>query len=74
MNIMPEEVSVLDKGCYWLIVIPVRPDEHGWRFKGLIWIKGRDNPLTHYFVRNVADLEARASEFMRCENDYEQPN
>lgn len=55
---------VLDKGSYWLICIPVPPDNVGWHWKALIWIKGQDHELTHVFKRTIGDIEAHAAKFM----------
>jgi hypothetical protein len=57
---------VLDKGCYWLICIPIPPDEVGWNWRCLVWVKGDDREKTALFKRTVGECEAAAARFMKC--------
>lgn len=56
---------VLDKGSYWLICIPVQPDNIGWQWKALCWRKGDDTEMSHVYKRTVGDCEAHFATFMK---------
>lgn len=58
---------ILDKGCYWLICIPVPPDDVGWHWRGIIWVKGDSGQGLSNFKKNVAAIEEWAAKFMKCE-------
>jgi hypothetical protein len=60
------QAQILDKGCYWLICIPVEPDDTGWNWKGIIWEKGEVAEKTTHYKKNVAAIEEWAAKFMRC--------
>lgn len=61
-----DNVVVLDKKCYWLIVIPVPADQTGFCFHALVWVKGKDFHLSHQFASSVEKAELWASGFMKC--------
>lgn len=60
------EPKVLDKGCYWLICVPVRPDSVGWQWRGWVWRKGDDQPLTSWFKKDIEAIEVEAAKLMNC--------
>lgn len=60
-----DSIVILDKGGYWLICIPVEPDNLGWQWKGLVWVKGKDHEMTHVYKRTIGDIEAHAAKFMK---------
>lgn len=66
---MPTKIKdspvVLDKGSYWLICVPVEPDNIGWHWKGLVWRKGDDEPFTHVYKRTIGDIEAHFQKIMK---------
>lgn len=62
-----DSIHILDKGCYWIICIPVPPDDIGWKWHGWIWVKGKSHPLTHMFKRTIPEIEMDTAIFMRCE-------
>jgi len=62
----PREAQIIDKGCYWLICIPVEPDDAGWNWRGVIWCKGDNGEYTKAFKKNIAAIEEWAEQFMKC--------
>lgn len=65
-------VVVRDKGCYWLICVPVPEDRYGWKWRGQIWVKGKDEPLTMHFKKSIEALEEFAAAIMKCPETPEQ--
>lgn len=57
---------ILDKGCYWLICLPVPPDDVGWCWFGMVWVKGKTDELTTMFKRTIEGIETTAAAFMDC--------
>lgn len=57
----------LDKGCYWLFIVPVPEDDVGWKWAASVWRKGDDRNFTEFFKRTIEDIETEASRWMKCD-------
>lgn len=49
-------------GAFWVIYVPVQPDNVGWAVKAILWRKGDDAEFTHKFGKDIPDARAKVLE------------